>query len=128
MTQEAPIVVLHLLGGQAVIGSVRVEHSANGRVTHWVENPYEILVAPNESNLKTTVALVEYGTMMGVLPSLRVSTLSLVRSQIVALPITPDPVLLAKYLEARDKSVEERIKIDEQLRSSQTDITKNGTL
>jgi len=119
-----PIQVFHILGGQVVIGEVVAD--SKGYIS--VAQPYEILVAPNDSSLKTTVALVELGSLMGVMPELAPGVMQLVPLHVLAGPVTPPDHLLKEYGNARARSAEEHARIQQVLQDSQTDITRGGQL
>lgn len=105
MSMKSQIRIFHLLGGQVVIGECPY-------MTTQVIHPYEVFSAPNASTLKSTIALIPFGSLNGVLPSLTPEVLTLDKLQIVA-SILPPQELQQAYAEARSRSAEERARIQE---------------
>lgn len=119
------IKVLHLLGGQVIIGNVeKDEVGQNAIVTH----AYELMATPGPDSLKSNISLIPYGSLFGAMPSIVPPFLLIPMSGLVAIPVDPPTELLQAFDAAYQRSAEERLKIEQALRASQTDITKNGTL
>lgn len=120
------VVVVHLLGGQIVIGARGGDQTVGGPV-HLV-NPHEVMVTPPVDGLRAQVSLVPYGSALGILPGLTIGLLRLMPLQMLSAPNEPPPDLKNAYLAAVSKSEAEAARIAGVFKASQTDITKDGTL
>jgi hypothetical protein len=119
--------VLHLLGGQAVIGFV----SINCDPIITVDHPFEIMTTPSEHTQRSQIALLAYGSMLGVMPQLATRQLVLQMSSVVSLPVDAPPDLIEHYMRAAFPSPDEQIKAAQgrhAMAQSNFDITKGGTL
>jgi hypothetical protein len=91
--------VAHLLGGQTLIGSVERTIS-NGRIhpSLTMRRPYELMVIPPESSQETTITLVKFGSILGLMPQLSVDNIDLYGK--VLSFAGPDQKLVDAYHEA----------------------------
>lgn len=123
--------VLHMLGGQIVIGMVTMSEDR----TITVDCPHEVMVTPDENTSRHHISLVPYGTGLGALPQIGPPRLVFQLNALVALPVTPHQELQEAYAKVyqriRHPTPEQEIagaKARKALKESVFDITKGGTL
>lgn len=69
------LLVAHLVGGQTFIGSVE-QLLIDGKIMQpnaaVMQRPYEIFVLPPERGNESTITMIKFGTLLGMVPSLGV--------------------------------------------------------
>lgn len=93
-TPVAALYVVHMLGGQTLIGQV-----VTLGYQQTMERPYEILVMPSENTQRAQVTLIKFGSMLGLLPDLAVDRIDVSASRILGYKVAPQQ-LVEHYLAA----------------------------
>ena len=91
----ASIKVVHLLGGQTLIGQIL----SNSKVGyHGMERPYEILVMASPDDQKVQCTVIKFGSMLGFMPELAVDVVPLNYANMLGI-VEPTQKLLEAYME-----------------------------
>lgn len=116
------IKVIHLVGGQVVIGALIREQPIL-----VLEAPHEVFATPSPNELRASITFIPFGTLFGLVPELTPAVLQISGSNVLAV-VEPPPEFLDAYRKSVTRKPEEAAQIAASLQNSASDITRGGTL
>lgn len=119
-TYHSSLGVVHLLGGQTLIG--QVHRGPNG--PYRIERPYEIFVIPNENSQAPQVTVIKFGAMLALMPELALDIIPLNPGNCLGV-VFPSEKLISAYLEGlkRELNPVSKAEVEAMIQPGQT---KNG--